>query len=45
MEDIQNSQGKEWTQIQQDHLQEDKEEHRRLCHMTIHPGGNVNELQ
>lgn len=35
-EDIQNRERKEWPQIQDEHLWEDREEWRRVCHKVMH---------
>jgi hypothetical protein len=34
--------GKEWTQIIAEHLLEDREKWKSLCHKKTHPAGNVN---
>jgi hypothetical protein len=37
--DIQNRLAEEWTQIQEDHLQHDREEERRFCYKMTHSDG------
>jgi hypothetical protein len=40
-EDVQNRLGKEWTQIQEECLWEDREEWKRLCDKMTGCGGHV----